>query len=224
MNKEVHRPFTQYLSETQARRLHEAGLEILERVGVYLYDQESVDLYRKAGARVEEDGLVYIPAKLAEWACSVAPKMITLHDRQGNPVMPLGKQQVYFGPGSDCLFVLDHKSGERRLGTLNDVEQIIRVCDALPNIDFLMSACVPSDVPAERANHRQMLAMIENSSKPIMFVTNDFECSLDVVRAGEIVAGGDATHRQKPYTCCYINVTDPLRHNDESLQKLLCGL
>jgi trimethylamine--corrinoid protein Co-methyltransferase len=135
--------------------------------------------------------------------------------------MPLDRQQVYFGPGSDCLYVLDHSSGERRLGTLEDVEQIIRVCDALPNIDFLMSACVPSDVPPPRANHRQMLAMIENSIKPIMFVTNDFECSLDVVKAAEIVAGGATAHRQKPYTCCYINVTDPLRHNDESLRKLL---
>jgi trimethylamine--corrinoid protein Co-methyltransferase len=104
---------------------------------------------------------------------------------------------------------------------MEDLEQIIRVCDALPNIDFLMSACVPSDVPPAEANRRQMAGMIEQSTKPIMFVTNDYESSIDVVRAAEIIAGGADAHREKPYTCCYINVTDPLKHNQESLQKLL---
>jgi hypothetical protein len=37
-----------------------------------------------------------------------------------------------------------------------------------------------------------MLAMIENSIKPIMFVTNDFESSVDVVKAAEAAAGGAA--------------------------------
>jgi trimethylamine--corrinoid protein Co-methyltransferase len=42
-----------------------------------------------------------------------------------------------------------------------------------------------------------------------------------VVRAAEIVAGGAKEHESKPYSCCYINVTAPLRHNVDSLQKVL---
>jgi trimethylamine--corrinoid protein Co-methyltransferase len=37
----------------------------------------------------------------------------------------------------------------------------------------------------------------------------------------EIVAGGVDALRRKPITACYVNVTGPLRHNRESLQKLL---
>jgi trimethylamine--corrinoid protein Co-methyltransferase len=66
-----------------------------------------------------------------------------------------------------------------------------------------------------------MRSMIENSCKPIMFVTNDFESCKQVVRAAEVVAGGAKKHEQKPYSCCYINVTAPLRHNLDSLQKVL---
>ena len=46
---------------------------------------------------------------------------------------------------------------------MQDIREIMTVCDALPNIDFLMSVTVPADVPSERANHLQMLAMIEHS-------------------------------------------------------------
>jgi trimethylamine--corrinoid protein Co-methyltransferase len=54
-----------------------------------------------------------------------------------------------------------------------------------------------------------------------MFVTNDFESCKQVVRAAEVVAGGAKQHEQKPYSSCYINVTAPLRHNVDSLQKVL---
>lgn len=215
------KPYVRYLSESQAQRIHQASLEILERVGVDLYEQEALDLFRSAGARVEEGGRVYLSEKLVDWGRSVAPSTITLHDRNGEAVMPLKQGAVYFGTGSDCLYVLDHRTGERRLATLSDIEEIFTVCDALPNIDFLMSAGVPSDVSSKAANRLQMLGMITKSTKPIMFVTNDFESSMDIIKAAELIAGGEKAHREKPYTCCYINVTDPLRHNDEALQKLL---
>ena len=221
IEKTPFRPHTSYLTGDQAQRIHEAGLEILERVGVYLYEPEALDLLRKAGARVQDDGRVFIPPKLVEWARTTAPRSVTLYDRRGEAAMVLEEGNVYFGPGSDCIYVLDHRTGERRLGTLRDIEDITRVCDALGGIDFLMSVTVPSDVPPVEGNRRQMRAMIENSVKPIMFVTNDYESIIDVVKAAEIVAGGPEEHRNRPYACCYINVTDPLKHNQDSLRKLL---
>jgi trimethylamine--corrinoid protein Co-methyltransferase len=84
-----------------------------------------------------------------------------------------------------------------------------------------MSGLVPADVPTARANTLQMKAMIQNSIKPIMFVTNDYEGSISNVEAAEAVIGGEKQLEKKPYVCCYINVTDPFRHNRESLQKVL---
>jgi trimethylamine--corrinoid protein Co-methyltransferase len=84
-----------------------------------------------------------------------------------------------------------------------------------------MSAFLPSDIAPQRANQAQMLAMLENSAKPILFVTNDFEACREVLRAAEAVAGGSVALAKRPFCGCYINVTAPLRHNAESLQKLL---
>jgi trimethylamine--corrinoid protein Co-methyltransferase len=210
-----------YLVPEQQRRIHAASLEILERVGAYLHDPDSVELLRKAGAKVEEGGRVRFPPKRVEWALTAAPKSILLFDREGRPTLPLERGRVFFGPGSDCLYIIDHRTGERRQATLHDVEEAVRLCDSLPNVDFLMSACLPADVPPERANRLQMRAMLELSSKPILFVTNDFQACLDVVRAAEAVAGGTEALASRPFCGCYINVTAPLRHNADSLQKLL---
>ncbi len=139
----------------------------------------------------------------------------------GRRVMPLERNNVFFGPGSDCLNILDHRTGKRRRGTLRDVEEGTRLCDALPNIDFLMSICIASDLEQETADLYQMRAMLMNSTKPILFVTTEFEGCVNVVAMAEAVAGGEEELRRNPLAACYINVTTPLRHNAEALQKLL---
>ncbi|MGO9308744.1 MAG: trimethylamine methyltransferase family protein [Spirochaetia bacterium] len=217
---EYQAPCISYLSAKQQRRMHEASLEILERVGARLQDEESIRLLVKAGAKVDEDGRVHFPPKQVEWALSRAPKSVRLYDREGRSALLLEKGRVFFGPGSDCLSILDHRTGERRQPNTQDLQEAIRVCDGLPNVDFIMSAFLPADVPPERANRVQMRAMLEHSSKPILFVTNDFASSLDVLQAAEIVAGGVEALARRPFCGCYINVTAPLRHNADSLQKL----
>jgi trimethylamine---corrinoid protein Co-methyltransferase len=218
---ELATPHFHKLSPGQMERLHHASLEILDRTGVCLYDQECLDLLARAGVRPAEENRVRIPPGLVEWALSVAPKRVVLCDRDGRRVMPLERHNVFFGPGSDCTNVLDHRTGERRPGTLRDIEEGIRVCDALPNIDFVMSLCMASDVDQQVADRYQMRAMLMNSAKPILFVTTEFEGCVDAVAMAEAVAGGEEELRRNPLCACYINVTAPLRHNAEALRKLM---
>ncbi len=209
------------LSPDQIARLHHASLEILDRTGICLYEQECIDLLKKAGLVVDEGNRVRIPPGLVEWALSVVPKRVVLCDRHGRRVMPLERNNAFFGPGSDCSYVLDHRSGERRSGTLQDVVDASRLCDALPHIDFLMSFCIASDVEQQTADRQQMRAMLMNSVKPILFVTTEFDGCPDVVAMAEAVAGGAEALRRNPIGALYINVTSPLRHNREALQKLM---
>lgn len=209
------------LSNDQLAHIHNASLEILDRTGVCLYEEEALNLLKKAGVKVEDGNRVRIPPGLVEWALSIAPKRVVLCDRNGRRVMPLERNNVFFGPGSDCPNILDHRTGERRRGTLRDIEEGIRLCDALPNIDFLMSICIASDIDQQVADRYQMRAMLMNSTKPILFVTTEFEGTVDAIRMAEAVAGGEEELRRNPICALYINVTSPLRHNTEALQKLL---
>lgn len=213
-------PFFRKLSDDQLGRIHAASLEILERTGVELHDEEAVTLLKRAGADVSDGNRVRIPSYLVTWALNTAPKRIVLCDRSGNRVMPLEGYNVFYGPGSDCPNVIDLETGEHRPARLEDVRSGVRLCDALPNIDFVMSFCMAQDVKPEVLDRYQMREILVNSTKPSMFVTPEFDGTVDAVEMARAVAGGADALRRNPITSCYVNVTAPLRHNRDSLRKL----
>ncbi len=209
------------LSPQQCEKLHYASLEILERTGVRIYEPEAVELLRKAGALVSDGNRVRIPSGLVERAFSTVPKRVTLCDRHGRRVMPVEGYRSFYGPGSDCLNIVDHRTWKRRKPVLKDVIEGITVCDALPHIDFVMSMFLPSDVNQVIADRYQMEVMLNYTTKPIVFVTYELSGCVDAVEMAEAVVGGPEALRQNPLVACYINVTTGLRHNEEAVQKLL---
>jgi trimethylamine--corrinoid protein Co-methyltransferase len=209
------------MSQEQCQKIHWASLEVMERTGVRLYEQEAIDLVKAAGAHVSDGNRVRIPSGMVEKAFTTVPKRLVLCDRNGNRVMPLEGHRSFFGPGSDCLHILDHRTGERREPVLRDIAEGMTVADGLANIDFVMSMVLPVDVPQMVADRYQMEAMLNHTTKPIVFVTTEFSGCVDAVEMAEAVAGGADALRLNPFVACYINVTTGLRHNEEALQKLL---
>ena len=105
------------LTDAQCERLHEATLQVLERTGLIIDDPEALELLTAAGAVV--DGTrVRIPPKLVERALASAPREVTLYDRNGEPRLVLAGRRTYYGTGSDCMYCLDHRTGERRRAVL----------------------------------------------------------------------------------------------------------
>jgi trimethylamine---corrinoid protein Co-methyltransferase len=209
------------LSEKECQKLHWASLEILKRTGARLHHQPAIDLLKKAGASVSDGNRVRIPATLVENALNTAPHEITLYNRHGDPVIAIGDFRSFFGTGSDCLNILDHRTGERRQPLLQDVIEGVTLCDALPNIDFVMCMFLPGDVPRMVADRYQMETMLHFTTKPIVFVTTDLAGCVDAVEMAEAVVGGPTILQQRPLAACYINVTSGLQHNEEALQKIL---
>jgi trimethylamine--corrinoid protein Co-methyltransferase len=209
------------VSNDKLERIHAASLEILERTGVRLFEKQALDLLKSKGVTVEEGNRVRIPSSLVEWALSTAPKSAILYDRHGKEAMKLEGNNIFYGTGSDCPNVIDLHTGQRRPGVLQDVVDATVVCDALPNIDFLMSFCIANDLDPQTYDRYQMQAMLMHSVKPILFVTLDFAGCLDDIKMAEAVVGGAQALQCKPLCACYINVSSPLRHNEEALQKLL---
>ena len=209
------------LSTEKIERLHSASLEVLEKTGVRLLETNALDRLRRAGCSVDGDGLVRFPPRLVEWALAAAPRDLTLHDQVGEPAIELAGRTAYYGNGSDLLWVIDHRTGQRRQPVLEDVRETITVLDALQGIDFVMSGFLPSDVPAEHAQTLQMLTMLEHTDKPIVYVTTDLANTRRCVDLAETVAGGGESLRQRPFAVNYVNISNPLRQAPESIEKLM---
>ncbi len=217
-----YRPFEfRSLSDNQLSLLHDASLEIMARTGMRFYEHEALDLFRKAGADISEGNLVRIPPHLVEWAVRSAPKNITLFDRTGRRAMALGGYRSYFGPGSDCSYIYDLDTGERRKAILEDVVRAVRLVDGLPNLEFVMSQYLPSDVPEDRYERQQMAVMLRESTKPIVFVGIEASSTVYALEMAEAVAGGLEQLQRYPFVVNYVNVVSAFKHNEESVKRLL---
>lgn len=208
------------LGQQECEKLHMASVEVLETIGLEVHDENARQILIKAGAKAKGQR-VRIPEHLVNQALASAPKKLLLYDRQGTPAIRAWGHNSYFGGGSDCLYVLDHRTNERRRAVLQDVIDATTVMDALPEVDFIMSAFLPSDVSDPVYPLYQMEVMLTKSRKPIVFVTPDFETTVACVEMAEIAAGGAEAFRDRPFAVCYINVTSGMVANKDSLQKCI---
>jgi trimethylamine--corrinoid protein Co-methyltransferase len=207
------------MSDDQCQIMHRASLDVLERTGVFVNYQPALDLLKKAGCLVQ-DNHVRFPSHLVEWALRTAPSRIMLYNRNGEPVMPMGDRISTYGTGSDCLNILDHRTGERRKALRQDIVDGIRVSDAMPNVDFIMSMFLPGDATVA-AEVRQMEVMLNYSAKPICFVTYGWEGTTEIVEMAELAVGGAENLRINPSIICYLNPTTSFVHNESALRKLI---
>lgn len=209
------------LADSQLEEIHLAALEILRRTGVRVSDAEAVAILRDAGCTVQDGDLVFFPAAVVENALRSAPSRIVLCGRDGQARIHLEGNRSWFGTGSDLPNTLDLETGERRPSRLADVRTAARLADALPNLDFVMSMALPSDVPAGTADRHSFLAMLESTTKPIVFTAWDEQGLEDLLKMAETVAGGREDLALRPFLLAYLEPTSPLQHSATAIRKLL---
>jgi trimethylamine--corrinoid protein Co-methyltransferase len=209
------------LSETQLRDLHLAALEILRRTGLRFHHQEALDLLKGAGAFISDGNLVKLPAQVVDEAIASVPSRVVMCDRDGEPAMCLEGTRVYFGTGSDCLNFPDPETGELRKFTQADLRDGYHLCDALPNIHFVMSIGIPADVDPSVLYDAQMALMLEHTTKPIVFVTNDRASCQRAIDMAAAVAGGHEALAEQGHILLYSEPSSPLQQSETAVDKLL---
>ena len=209
------------LSDSQLQDLHLAALEVLRRTGIRFHHQKALEMLRAAGAFVHDGNLVRFPASLVEEALGSAPSRIVLCDRDGEPAVWLEGTKVWFGTGSDCLNILDPETGEHRRFTQADIVAGYRLCDALPNIHFVMSMGIPADVDTTVAYDVQMGLMLEHTTKPIVFVTDDRASCQRAIDMAAAVAGSHEDLTEQQHILLYSEPSSPLQQSETAVDKLL---
>jgi trimethylamine--corrinoid protein Co-methyltransferase len=184
-------------------------------------DEEAVSLLRAAGAEVADQHLVSLPPHLVDWALDVAPRRVMLCHRDGRRALWLEDRNVYFGTGSDCPNILDSYTGEHRKFLKEDVAQGIRLCDALENIDFVLSIGLISNVPTEVSDIHQFEVMVRNTTKPVVFTSHGPENCRVMVEMAEVVAGGEEQLRRNPFVANFVEVNPPLQISGKTCREIM---
>jgi trimethylamine--corrinoid protein Co-methyltransferase len=213
-----------FLNEDQIKAIHRSSLEILERVGIRVKNEEAVELFKGAGCRTEKGSVVHIPNVLVEECIRSAPSKITIYDRNGREAMCLGGNKRYFGLGTDLLKTFDLGDETLRPSRLQDVVNAARVADYCKEIDFIASYALPQDVPTNLMYIECFKAMVRNSVKPIFFTAAGRQDLTVIAEMAAVVAGGEERLREKPFLIHYAETTSPLSHSQSGVEKLfLCA-
>ena len=210
------------LNQARIEQLHGAATTILETTGLNVHHPEMRRKLAKAGARLGKGPRLYLPTRMVEAALGTARQEVIIYNRLGEPAMPLGPQQTYFGTGSDLIYTRDLATGERRKSNLDDVARAARLCDALDEIDFVMSFALPGDVPNEDAEPQQYYALLRNTTKPVIMTSFSGRDALK--RLHEMacaIAGGDEAFRQRPNLIMYGQFVSPLQHDLQAVERLI---
>lgn len=218
-------PVFQVLGEDEVEAIYYAALRVLHKTGVRVYDKEGVEVAYSGGAIVEdsdgESSQVKLPSWMVDKARATLPEKVDVVGPDRTYRMELYKNQIYFGTGSDTPFTIDPYTGQRRRTTYQDVKNMARLVQALPNLDFHMSMGITQDTAVGTYDRWQYLAMLEGTTKPINITAVDLEGVKDQLEMAYIRLGGKEAWQKGPAFTLYIEPVSPLSHSEEVVQKLL---
>ena len=201
----------QMFSDHDLEQIHLATLEVLEKQGVWVEDQEAMTVFENNGAMVDrDDQRVKIPPFMVEEAVDMAPPQVVLCGRHPRDDVILGGDRVSFLPFGMGTTVHDPYTGERRDSTLKDYEDVSRLIDALDNYDFLLPPIYPSDCDEATYALDIMLAHFANSSKPLCNNGDSEEMTEMTVEIASMIAGGRENLVERPLLWCCVCPSSPL--------------
>jgi trimethylamine--corrinoid protein Co-methyltransferase len=201
----------QVLSSDQIYDIHMATLEVLERTGVLVKEENALRLLGGAGADVDyKTQRVRIPAHLLEEGIDKAPKTIRLCGRDPKNTLIVEGKRSYFGLGGSGIYMLDLDTCERRIATKKDLEDASRLADALENIDFLMGLIIPQDVNQKIWDRHSAQAKLHSTMKHSFTGALGAEGAKDVLKMASLVAGGDKELEMSPLFSFILCTVSPL--------------
>ena len=213
-------PRVTWFDEATRKKIVAESMEILEKVGVFVENDEAIELLTGAGARVES-GRVMIPSPIVEKALETAPSRIRLYNRNGEVAMDLGEERIHFNPGSAALRIFDPEINDARIPNTADVIKYARLTDALPHYAAQSTGMIPGDVPEDIADRYRVFIGLLNSSKPIVTGTFKIEAFKVMHEMLATVSGNADTLMEKPmaiFDCC---PSPPLMWSDLTCQALI---
>jgi trimethylamine--corrinoid protein Co-methyltransferase len=184
------------LPPEQIETLHNASMRILEEVGLDFLDDEALDLWRQAGAKVDRAKQhVWLDRALVLELVARAPTSFTWLARNAERNLTIGHNSINFSPQGGTVFVANLEFG-RRPGRLEDYEKLLKLvhmCNVLHVTGEQM--VVPHDVdisarprlvfgdplPAD-----PVLAGVINVNSPLRYDDRMLGGLITLARAGQI--------------------------------------
>jgi len=198
------------LGDDDLAQIEDNAETILAEVGVAFQDTpEALDLWRRAGADVDDELVKFPKGMCREIVQQNAPRIYTQHARNPERSVKIGDNSTVFAPNYGSPFVMDLDRG-RRYGTIEDFDNIVKLVYGLPHLHHSGgTVCEPVDVPVNKRHLDMIYAHIKYTDKPFMGSVTAPGRAVDSVELARIAFGGDLADRT--VMTSLINASSPLR-------------
>ncbi|MEM8863325.1 MAG: trimethylamine methyltransferase family protein, partial [Chloroflexota bacterium] len=212
-------PPTAWCPPEQLEKIHNASMRILENVGIDFMDDEALDAWQNAGAKVERKSQhVWIDRGLLLELVDKAPAEFTWHARNPERNLKIGGNFINFCPNSGMPYVSDLDSG-RRVSTLQDFENFVKMAQAVPYFQFTGGPlCEPQDIRNSLRHLYRVRVMAHNTDRAIRDTASGRIIAADSYEMLKIIHGGEMPG------CAVggvVNVNSPLRFDNRMLGGLI---
>jgi trimethylamine---corrinoid protein Co-methyltransferase len=211
------------LTPQEVRKIHDATLWIIEKVGIRFPSKRALEIWAAHGADVDAEKMVVrVKPETIEQALKTCPPVYPLAARDPQQDLPLDGNHVFVGTDGCGVEVIDIHTGERRISCLQDVRDIARIADATEEVAFHWVPVSAQDKPPETRGLHEIKAIWENSTKHVQTesIYNEREACAAIEMAGLLV-GGKERLRQRPVLSLMQCSASPLGHDGGSLDAAL---
>ncbi|MBN1667063.1 MAG: trimethylamine methyltransferase family protein [Anaerolineales bacterium] len=212
------------LSQLEVEQIHAASMEILYEVGIKVTYPTARELFRQAGAQVDEESqAVRLPEPLVQWAIQQAPKEFFLHGLDPAFRLQIGGDQqspVFAGLGTPTR-IIDLETQEVRPATYRDVLDHIILISACEHIHNSQMDVWPDDIPMTTIHTEAIWGWTHHSQKSFGMGCYGYLPTWDMMRMMALAVGGKDELRQRPRFFAICSVVSPLQMDQAQVEGLL---
>ena len=210
----------EYFSKSDLEQIHGSSLRVLESIGIDFFYQPAVELFAKAGCRVEGKRVFFTP-KLVEEQIAKAPSQFTLYARDPEKNVVVGGDHIAFIPCYGSPIVTDLDRG-RRDSTLEDYTNFVKLTHASLYQDIVSGLMAePNDIPTRHRRLEMLYAALRYSDKPFMGGALGAKDAEETIEAASIVFGDRKEMAGRPPFICILGSRPPLAYDDPMLSALM---
>jgi trimethylamine--corrinoid protein Co-methyltransferase len=212
-------------TEEEKQIIHEATLEVLESVGVRVFDDGLRTLMQDRGAKVDDTtGDVKLSPDLVMKSLSTAPKGLNLVNRKGEK-LPIPAEATYICSRVLLPKTLDYGADKPRDPVTDDIINACQIANALDDVDMVLRTDTPVsdiDVPPKLNGLHSIQMALTYTAKHFLFIPINYEAMKDWVALAEAATeSGDLA--KEPIMTLEVSTTAPLQLDEESSRILKLG-
>jgi trimethylamine--corrinoid protein Co-methyltransferase len=205
---------TEPLDEAGVQAIHDGAMRILEEIGIEFLNEESIELFKQAGCKVDgtnvKMGRDWVMEMLAR-----APATFTLTPRNPDRKLIVGGKHILFGNVSSPPNYYDLEIGKKVPGTRKQCQDLLKLTQYFNCIHFAGGYPVePVDIHARERHLDVLYDKLTISDKVMHAYSLGKERVEDVMEMVKIASGlSEEEFASTPRMYTNINSTSPLKHD-----------